>query len=103
MNNDIKPTLRRALEQYGEPAQYMMAYEEAGELVTALARYERGRNSPSDVLSEAADAYIMALQVGMMFGEEEFEETVKSKIERLGGRLESESSIERNEQSEHKP
>jgi NTP pyrophosphatase (non-canonical NTP hydrolase) len=45
-----------------------MAQEECGELVAAVAQYERDRVPGSDVVEECADVIITALQAGFICG-----------------------------------
>lgn len=78
---------RKALEKWGATAQITMVYEELGELATALARYERGRATDEDVITELADVTIMCEQMGLLFGNEKYEEEINRKITRLQERL----------------
>lgn len=77
----------RAVEKYGYPAQELMMVEECGELVTALARVHRGRCSDSNVIEEAVDVIIVALQLGLFLGDERFLELLGDKTARLETRL----------------
>ena len=77
----------KALEKWGANAQLTMVYEELGELATALARYERGRTTDEDVITELADVTIMCEQMALLFGQEKYEEEIENKINRLTERL----------------
>jgi NTP pyrophosphatase (non-canonical NTP hydrolase) len=48
-----------AIAKWGVGAQKNMAYEEIGELLTALARDDRGRVTTEELLTELADVTIM--------------------------------------------
>lgn len=77
----------KALEKWGTNAQFTMVYEELGELATALARYERGRTTDEDVITELADVTIMCEQMALLFGQEKYEKEIENKLNRLTERL----------------
>lgn len=79
---------QKALSKWGETAQSNMVYEEVGELLTALARYKRGRANYKDVITELADVSIMIEQMATLFGYEDFEEEKEYKLNRIKERLE---------------
>ena len=58
--------LEEAIRQWGEEAQYGMAIEEIGELLTVLNHHWRGRATIHDVAEEIADVQIMLVQLSMM-------------------------------------
>lgn len=78
---------RKALETYGYHKQRLMVVEECGELLTALARADRGRANVADIITELADVSIMAEQMAEFFGWEKFLDEKKRKLERLNQRL----------------
>lgn len=82
---------QNALSKWGEEAQLNMVYEEVGELLTALARYKRGRASQKDVITELADVSIMIGQMATLFDYKDFEEEKEYKLNRLKERLENDS------------
>jgi len=86
--NEREDIYRTAISKWGDAAQINMAYEECGELITALARYMRGRATAEEVLTEVADVSIMAEQMAVLFGKEKFEEEKERKLQRLKERLE---------------
>lgn len=59
---------KRAIEEWGEKAQYEMAQEEATELALAIRKYIRKKDDDSyvDMISEIADMEIMIEQIKMM-------------------------------------
>lgn len=80
-----------AINTWGSLAQTNMLYEECGELISALAKLDRGRVSETDVLTELADVSIMVEQVAIMIGDLDlslFEKEKERKINRLKERLE---------------
>lgn len=79
---------RKALEEYGYHKQRMMVVEEVGELLTALARSDRGRSTVADIITELADVSIMVEQMAEYFGYEDFKKEKQFKLERLKQRLE---------------
>jgi NTP pyrophosphatase (non-canonical NTP hydrolase) len=56
----------RAVARWGAPYQILVAAEEASEFVRAIARYQSGRGDWDDVVDEAADAILTALQIAHM-------------------------------------
>ena len=78
---------QKALSKWGGTAQSNMVYEEVGELLTALARYKRGRANYKDVITELADVSIMVEQMATLFGYEDFEEEKEYKLNRIKERL----------------
>lgn len=77
----------KALESYGTDAQRTIALEEMGELITALAREERGRAGKAEVLEEIADVLITAIQLALIYGADETAAQILYKIKRLGKTL----------------
>jgi NTP pyrophosphatase (non-canonical NTP hydrolase) len=61
---------RQAVNRWGEEGQLMASVEEAGEFVRAVARHRTDRGDWRDVVDEAADVIITALQVAHMGGRE---------------------------------
>lgn len=91
-NMDAESVLRKAIETYGESAQWMMACEELGELIQAISKYKRKGVVMKDSLTEEiADVLIMVWQIQLMAGidNEAIWLREKEKIERLEGRLEA--------------
>lgn len=72
-----------AIKTWGEEAQVNMLDEECGELITAIARFKRGRATHQDVLTELADVFIMVEQVATMMNYEDFEKELDRKLVRL--------------------
>ncbi len=72
-----------AITKWGVGAQKNMAYEEIGELLTALARDDRGRVTTEELLTELADVTIMCEQMAYILGFEEYEKEKDRKLIRL--------------------
>ena len=80
-----KELYEQALNTWGHESQIIMAIEECGELITALAQAYRGRNV--DIAEEIADVKIMMEQLSLIFGETLVEEIKHEKLKRLAKRL----------------
>ena len=78
----------KAICKWGVEAQREMAYEELGELITAIARHRRGRASREEIITELADVTIMCEQLAFMLGFEDFEKEKDRKLIRLIEKLE---------------
>ena len=76
--------------------QVMMAIEETGEMLNALAKFDRGRCDEDEVITELADVSIMMEQMAEMFGYEKFEAEKDRKLNRLKERLEKHELSENN-------
>lgn len=74
---------KKALKTWGEEAQVNMLDEEVGELITAVARFKRGRATHQDVMTELADVFIMVEQIATMMSHDDFEKEVDRKLVRL--------------------
>ena len=74
---------KTAIATWGEYPQLNMLHEEMGELLTAIARYQRGRGSEEDIITELADVSIMIEQMGVMFGYDKYEDEKERKLIRL--------------------
>ena len=74
---------KEAIEKWGVDAQKEMLYEELGELITAVAQFNRGRTSHHDVMTELADVFIMVEQIATMMNYEDFEKELDRKLIRL--------------------
>ena len=72
-----------AITRWGVGAQKNMAYEEIGELLTALARDGRGRTTTEDLLTELADVTIMCEQLAFILGFDDYEKELDRKLIRL--------------------
>ena len=79
---------QRAMDQWGWGTQVDMVQEEVGELLTSLARYNRGRDDATDVMEEIADVEIMLGQLRTCFPNNDVDELKAQKLERLERRLE---------------
>lgn len=72
-----------AIRKWGVEAQREMAYEELGELITAIARHRRGRTDRNGLITELADVTIMCEQLAYMLGYENYEQELDRKLTRL--------------------
>lgn len=80
-------TFDDALDVWGVEAQVVLAIEELSELNTELARDYRGRNNIADVVDEIADVLIACRQLARIYGEEEVNERIEYKMDRLRTRV----------------
>jgi NTP pyrophosphatase (non-canonical NTP hydrolase) len=81
--NDRLALYDEAIGKWGVEAQREMAYEEVGELITAIARHRRGRVNRKEVITELADVTIMCEQLAYMLGYEDYEKEIDEKLVRL--------------------
>ena len=81
--NDRLVLYDEAIRKWGIEAQREMAYEEVGELITAIARHRRGRTDRKGVITELADVTIMCEQLAYMLGYEDYEKEIDEKLKRL--------------------
>lgn len=90
MNEDERKELyKRALTDWGVRPQVMMVMEETGEMLNALAKYDRGRSTEKEVVTELVDVWILMEQMATLFGWDDFQEEKERKLERLKERLDS--------------
>lgn len=85
-----------ALDKWGINAQVMMLFEECGELLSAIAKLDRGRVDKDSVITELADVSIMVEQMALVFGYDDYKKEKESKLERLKGRLEKYNNVKSN-------
>ena len=78
---------RKAIDVWGVPAQVMMVMEETGEMLNAMAKYDRGRASEDDVITELVDVSILMEQMAVVFGMDKFKNEKERKLLRLKERL----------------
>ena len=74
---------KKAIDVWGIEAQRNMAFEELGELNTALARDRRGRATREEILTELADVTIMCEQLALFLGYDDYEKEIDNKLTRL--------------------
>lgn len=79
----------RALHDWGIIPQTMMVMEETGEMLNAIAKFDRGRCNTKDVVTELADVWIIMEQMATFFGWDAFQEEKERKLQRLKERLDS--------------
>lgn len=86
MNKEERIELyRKAIGSYGEAAQQIVAMEECSELIQAISKKLRGRET--NLEEEIADVEIMLEQLKLMSNESLIEEIKESKLQRLEKRL----------------
>lgn len=73
----------KAIDTWGVEAQRNMAFEEIGELITALAQDRRGRVTKEEILTELADVTIMCEQLATILGYDDYEKEIDRKLIRL--------------------
>lgn len=71
------------INKWGEDAQYDQAVEECAELIAALKHFRRGKIDRQAVISELADVTLMLGQLSWMFGQEQVDEAIQSKLAKL--------------------
>jgi len=76
-----------ALDIWGEDLQIDIAIEEHAELITELARVQRGTGNHADLVEEIADAQVMLDQMKLIAGEEDVEAAVASAYMDLAKRI----------------
>lgn len=81
---------RKTLKKWGTEGQYDQAVEECAELIAALKHFQRGKVDQQAVIDEIADVTLMLGQLTWMFGEEQVNKTIVSKLEKLDLLLENE-------------
>lgn len=77
-----------AFDTFGSKAQFTMVVEECGELLNALAKYERGRATEEELIDEIADVSIMMDELANHFNWNFFVEKKEYKLLRLKKRIE---------------
>lgn len=85
----------KVLSAFGIDAQVFMVMEETGELLSALAKANRGRVTSAEIITELADVSIMMEQMAVYFGLDEFRAEKERKLQRLKERLEKHLDAER--------
>lgn len=73
----------KAIDTWGVEAQRNMAFEEIGELITALAQDRRGRVTKEEIITELADVTIMCEQLATILGYDDYEKEIDRKLIRL--------------------
>lgn len=87
MTENEKSLYDKAIKKWGVDSQVYMAYEEMGELLSALNKLLRKRVTVDDVITEIADVQIMTEQLALIFGQEKVETEKERKLKRLEERL----------------
>ena len=81
--------LQKALDTWGNEAQYYMAVEECAELIQAICKHINRGTDTENLIEEAADVFIMLSQVAMMTGEAAIQKVIDQKLAKLEKRLNS--------------
>ena len=88
MNKEERIELyRKAIENYGEAAQQIVAMEECSELIQAISKKLRGRET--NLEEEIADVEIMVEQMRLMSDSSLVDKIKEEKLQRLEQRLNS--------------
>ena len=79
----------KALQAWGGEAQENMAIEECSEFIKAVCKMRRGNGSEEfkNLIDEIADVTIMMRQMAIVVGEDQVEERIAFKVDRLRERL----------------
>lgn len=91
MTKKQRGTCSEILYHYGNKNQILKAAQECSELCTALLQYAEGRKSFAEVITEIADAQIMAEQMAELFGQEAVAREIDRKLERQMKRIADEA------------
>ncbi len=85
MKQEMHEICRKAIEKWGEDAQFDMLLEELAELAVAVQHYRRGRIGKNLLLDEVADVYIMLdqLQEILKLSVTDIDNAITDKIARL--------------------
>jgi len=83
-------TLNRAIDTYGQEPQIRMCLEEMTELSYALLKWLRKPDDEKvgNIIDELADVRVTVAQMELMFGQDEVQERIDFKVDRLQKRLE---------------
>ena len=87
MTENEKSIYDKAIKKWGVDSQVRMAYEEMGELLSALNKLLRKRVTVDDVITEIADVQIMTEQLALIFGQDKVSAEKDRKLKRLEERL----------------
>lgn len=85
VNESSNQLYNKVIESYGQDAQMIVAMEECSELIQAVSKHLRGRET--NVEEEIADVEIMLEQLKLMCNEKLVDDIKKSKLKRLEQRL----------------
>lgn len=77
----------KAIGAWGVPNQVMMVMEESGEMLNALAKFNRGRSTEDEIVTELADVWILMEQMAVVFGWDKFQQQKEYKLQRLQERI----------------
>lgn len=90
--------IKTAVDRYGADAQKKVFYGEIGELMTAIADTDRGRDSVEHITEELADVVVCAKQIMYIYGikQSALLTAVHNKTTRLAHRLAEEDVATRN-------
>ena len=78
---------KKAIDAWGVPNQVMMVMEESGEMLNALAKFNRGRSTEDEIVTELADVWILMEQMAVVFGWDKFQQQKEYKLQRLSERI----------------
>jgi NTP pyrophosphatase (non-canonical NTP hydrolase) len=89
MNKEYDDVFMKALNTWGGEAQENMAIEECSELIKAICKIRRASGSQEfkNLIDEIADVTIMMRQMAIAVGEDQVEERIAFKVDRLRERL----------------
>ena len=84
----IMKICQEAIDLWGTQSQEDMCIEECSELIHAIFKHRRGRNTPEDILEEIVDVQIMLIQMRVSIDDEQkFTELFNKKLDRLKSRI----------------
>ena len=78
---------KKDIDAWDVPNQVMMVMEESGEMLNALAKFNRGRSTEDEIVTELADVWILMEQMAVVFGWDKFQQQKEYKLQRLSERI----------------
>ena len=102
-SSDVNPPyeiIRSIATHYGAEHQILKAVEECGELQTAVIKYcfspsDTAKQALEHLVEEAADVYILMLQIRALFSQEVFDQFVLTKLRRQERRMAKERNMDK--------
>ena len=87
----MKNIYEKAIKFYGKISQIIVAIEELGELIQALAKHLRGFDNAENIAEEIADVEIMLKQLKIIYNNESIVDEYKEvKLKQLKGEFQNE-------------
>ena len=86
---EVRKLFGEALKIWSPSKQIGMLHEEIGELMVSMNRYDRGRGTKEDILTEIVDVEILLGQMKILYGikPKDYASEYMSKVMRLDSRI----------------